>query len=1210
MAGKKKGMRAPWWIKLLMVAGILAGVYLIGGYVVLPLVVRPLAVEGLSAALDRPVEIDSLAINPVSLSVSIEGIRLKTKDGSGVTASLDSLFVDAQIESLLRRAVVIREVTLINPYVNVVRRDDGTYNFSYLIKPKAGKKPEKKTGLVNFSVNNIRVIGGSADFSDNPAGVKHTVRNLNVSVPFVSNFGYYTDVFVEPMFSVIINDTPFNIEGKTKPFSDSLETEFGMKFDDLDISRYAAYIPVETGFEVTSGKLSADLKQDYVQYIASGEKEVKVFGLVSLRDLSVRDKAGGGLFELPGLDVDITNIDPIRRKVNLSSVMLDRPRLNVVRDTDGSVNLLNALPQGSKEEAPEEDTGKAAEPATVEGQVPVHIEVDVLGIKSGRVDFEDRVVTGPFRASVYPIDVTVVNFKNIRGWRTSVSVEAVTDAGERVEVSTGVKVNPPGAEGKLTLSGVPVQRYTPYFPKGLRASVEDAVFGMSARFDYDTDPERKTMTVGEMEATLSTLKVRVPGDDKAVLSLKELAIKGAGADVLKKEAVVGSVSLDRCIIELARNRKGELNVAGIYSSSAEDAGKKEKPAKAEDSEPWAVTVAELDLKDFEVGFLDRSPAEPVKVRARDINVSGRNLSTVPDSKGELSLGLRIGEKGVVKVSGPLTLKPQSALMKVKVDGFGLSTYQPYIPEDAGMVLADGYLTLGGEVDYKESDSGPRVEFSGEAALNSIKVLDTINLEDMVNWKSLYVSGVRAGNEPLHADIDEVALTDFFAKLTITEDGRFNLRPKAKEEAVEGEGAAEEPAEPEPEPKASKEKPKKEFKADIKRITLQGGSVLFTDRSLKKTFTASLTELGGHVSGLTSSETKFADMDVRAKYNEFAPIEITGRLNPLRDDLYVDLKARFLDMDLSPLTPYSNKFIGYPITKGKLSLNLEYHIENRKLDSKNVIFVDQLTLGDKVDSPDATSLPVKFAIALLKDRNGEIHIDLPVTGDLDAPDFSIFSLAVQVVVNLVSKAATSPFALLGAIIGGGEELGYLEFGYGVSDIDAEGRDKLDKLAEAIYQRPALKLSISGQADPERDSDALRQTRFMRALKREKLRETVGEAPGPGEAAKALDEVEILPDEYNTYLELAYEEADFPKPRNIIGMLKDLPPEEMEKLMMTNIKITEDDLRVLARERSSKVKEYILSTGKVEPERVFQVEPEQLKPEEKEGVADSRAEFSLE
>ena len=306
-----------------------------------------------------------------------------------------------------------------------------------------------------------------------------------------------------------------------------------------------------------------------------------------------------------------------------------------------------------------------------------------------------------------------------------------------------------------------------------------------------------------------------------------------------------------------------------------------------------------------------------------------------------------------------------------------------------------------------------------------------------------------------------------------------------------------------------------------------------------------------------------------------------------------------------MTPYSGKYVGYTIEKGKLSFDLKYLIDKKKLDSTNVIFLDQFTLGDRVESPKATKLPVKLAIALLKDRKGEIKLDIPVTGSLDDPKFSIWGIILKIIVNLLAKAATSPFALLGAVFGGGEELSYLEFDYGMATITEPNLKKIDTLIKALSDRPALKLDVEGHVDPERDREGLKQFLFQRKLKAEKLKEIVKK----GEPAVPVDDVKIDPQEYPKYLKLAYKEEKFPKPKNILGMAKDIPAPEMEKLMMTYTEVKESDLRSLANQRAMNVKDAIVKPGKVEPDRIFLLEPKPVPPEKKEKLKDSRVELKL-
>jgi hypothetical protein len=365
------------------------------------------------------------------------------------------------------------------------------------------------------------------------------------------------------------------------------------------------------------------------------------------------------------------------------------------------------------------------------------------------------------------------------------------------------------------------------------------------------------------------------------------------------------------------------------------------------------------------------------------------------------------------------------------------------------------------------------------------------------------------------------------------------------------------------------------------------------------------EIGGRVSGLSSVESRLADIDLRGKLENSAPLEIVGKINPLAKDLFLDLKVDFRDMDLSPLSPYSGRYAGYEIQKGKLTLSLKYHIEKRKLDSENKVFLDQFTLGEAVDSPDATKLPMRLALALLKDRSGEIHLDLPVTGSIDDPKFSIWGVVWKIIGNLLVKAATSPFALLGAVFGGGEQLSYLEFEPGHSDISAAEEVKLGNLAKALHDRPALKLEIEGHVDMEKDREGMRQLIFRRKVAAQKL----ADLATTGQPAPALDNVRVETAEYQKYLARAYKVEKFPKPRNIIGMAKDLPVTEMEKLMLTHIQVTDDNLRQLAVERASHARDRLVAMGKVEPERVFLVEPKTLPPERKEKLRDSRVDFRI-
>ena len=306
--------------------------------------------------------------------------------------------------------------------------------------------------------------------------------------------------------------------------------------------------------------------------------------------------------------------------------------------------------------------------------------------------------------------------------------------------------------------------------------------------------------------------------------------------------------------------------------------------------------------------------------------------------------------------------------------------------------------------------------------------------------------------------------------------------------------------------------------------------------------------------------------------------------------------------MTSFTSYSGKYAGYAIDKGKLSLFVNYKIENDLLAAENRLFIDQLTFGDAVESPEATKLPVTLAVSLLKNRNGEIDLNLPISGSLNDPEFSVGGLIVKVVVNLFVKAVASPFSLLGSVFGGGEELSHVGFAAGLARIDADAQKRLEAIAKAMQDRPAIKLEIEGFVDADQDREGLKQARMaqkVRAQKREDLTRK-------GVETGSIDSIEISDKEYPALLERVYRDEKFPKPRNMIGLVKSLPVEEMEKLILANSVIDDDDLRELGNQRAGAVRDW-LAGREIAAERVF-VLPARLEAGAKDGEGKDAAKGS--
>jgi hypothetical protein len=416
------------------------------------------------------------------------------------------------------------------------------------------------------------------------------------------------------------------------------------------------------------------------------------------------------------------------------------------------------------------------------------------------------------------------------------------------------------------------------------------------------------------------------------------------------------------------------------------------------------------------------------------------------------------------------------------------------------------------------------------------------------------------------------------------------------------------------------------KVTIATVVISNAQLQLTDRSVSPVMNMAVEQIGGTISGLVSDGQNPATLDLRAKVENTGPVEITGTVNPLPDKLAADLKLVVKNMDLTPTSPYSGKYAGYEIAKGKLGVDLAYKIADRKLDAKNVIVLDQFTFGRKVESPEATKLPVKLGVAVLKDRNGRIEIDVPVQGSLDDPEFRFGQMIPRAIWNVLTKVLTSPFSVLGSMFGGkGEELSYQEFTPGRASLQQANQQKLDSLIKALYERPALQVEIEGSVDENADRDGLRRVKLMKQLRTRKWM-SLGKSE---RATTTPEQLNLTADDSATWLRTLYQTAldkgevsltvptastnavfettapAAPEPPKGAGALlaqkqsaveqpttggsakprRAQTPEEMAVALMSTIPVNDTDFQDLAAARAKAVQDYILQSGRVEAERVF-------------------------
>ena len=1177
---------------------------------ILPGIVKGRAIREVEAATGRKLAIGGIAINPFTWTAEVRGVRLTERDGTTPFASFSSARVAVSPASIFRGAPIVSEAQLRSPYLHLVRTGANRYNFSDLLEKKGPpKKADEKPA--RFSLNNITVSGGSVDFIDQglAAEKRHQVRGVEIAVPFVSTIPHYADRYIDPRFRALVNGSPLAFDGKLKPFARAVEYSVTISLKDLDLPYYLAYVPGKLPVRVEAGRAATELA---VTWRTSAERNPELFasGQMTLAGLRVAEPAGGPLASLGRLDVAITRAEFLAREFSLASIFIDSPSLNLSRDGAGRWNL-QRLAAGEGKEARKEPPPEEKRNGKEKSRVAV--DVAKVTLINGRLALADALPSGGFRTEVKEIALDLAGFSTRPGKRADYTLALATARGETGKVTGGLGLEPLAVTAQVELGGIPLDAYYPYLAGALTAPVKGslALSGGLAYADKALSAEKVSVRLRELSA---------PFGPREGAKIARLDLEGGRYSQKENLAELAAVTLAGGDVRFSRDGEGKLSPLALLKQAGSPRKQQVAAPSKVNSPPLRYRIGAVSGSGLAVAVTDRKMVGNPSFSLRRIAFDLKNLAGPKPEPIPYRLSAAYGTDGSLGGTGILTPAPLAVKGDATLRRIPLTDFDAYIPPGVNVILADGALDT--RLNYALAKRGQRLggTFSGSLGVRSFHCLDADG-EDLLTWESLQFDKVAGGIEPFALRIGEVSLAKFYSKIVIDRDGRLNLQKlytpenggngeKGESGTGSSERAAVQPSPPvQPQPAAAPAQaappaqPPRRIAIDT--VVFQDGTLNFTDRHLKSDYATTLYNVGGRVSGLSSEESRFADVDLRGNLENLSPLQITGKINPLRDSLYADIKVSFADIELSPFTPYSGTYVGYAVSRGKVSFDLIYKIENRKLDSQNKVFVDQLTFGDKVESDKATNLPVRLAVALLKDRKGEIHLDLPVAGQTDDPKFSVWGVVWQILRNLLAKAATSPFALLEAAFGGKDDFSAVRFAPGSATLTPPEQEKLAKLAQAIGERPSLKIDIKAYADRERDPEGYRIELLQRKMRGEKFLELVKEKRNrPGDTAES---VTIEPTEQSRYLKTVYRKEKFPKPRNILGLVKDLPDDEMRKLILANTAAGEPELRALANERAAAVKAFLVERGKVEPARLFLKAEDIFKAPGREGTPSSRVEF---
>ncbi|HJR31568.1 MAG TPA: DUF748 domain-containing protein [Pseudomonas sp.] len=865
------------------------------------------------------------------------------------------------------------------------------------------------------------------------------------------------------------------------------------------------------------------------------------------------------------------------KALHLSDIELDKPKTEILFSKEGTLNLLGLFKIPASEPTPADPDAK-----------PFPLRVERIKLAGGYVHFEDARPSEPIEFLYDKLDFELKNLSTLPEDSADMTLVAVGPAGGQIDWTGNFSLIPIASEGKLKITDGKMKSFWPYVRDAVPLVLEDGVVSLST--DYKLNLAKETeLLLSNVAASVAPFAIKAP-DGRPLAKLERLDISETTVDLAKQQVVVGKIRSQKLETWAALEADGQLDWQKLFASqpskpaakanaepaSTPAAADSPKPEPTAPGKPWQVLLKDVQLRDYQVHLADRKAQPAVALEVGPLNLDLQNFDSLNGSPFNLKLDTGVGKQGKITADGVVNLAPISAKLNVQTKDIDLRVAQSYINPFIRLELRSGMLGSDLAVDLKSTEP-LAFNVTGRAQVDQLHTLDTLKTRDFLKWQQLVLEGLNYQ----HGDslsIDKVNLFQPYARFMINDDRTTNiddlLIPQPADSGATTTAAAK--------PAAGKEKP---LGIHIGGIAINDGSANFADFSLTPNFATAVQQLNGKIGTIDSRQAKPASVDVKGKVDRYAPVTIKGSVNPFDPMASLDIATSFKRVELTTLTPYSGKFAGYRIRKGRLNLDLHYKITNGQLLAENKVVVEQLQLGEKVDSPDAVSLPLKLAIALLKDVDGKISIELPVSGDLNNPQFSVMPIIWQTLRNLIVKAAAAPFKMIGGLVSGGgsEDLGTVAFAPGSSELSKDAEAALVKLSQALKERPALRLEIEGTAAKSSDGPLIAEQR----LEREYQYNYYKMLQRRGDKVPAQASLLQVPDsEKGPLLEGIYRTRLKTQPP---AEWKDLGKEERSKKMREGVigywSSSEVLLRQLGQERASSIKDYLVDKGQLADDRVY-------------------------
>ncbi len=943
--------------------------------------------------------------------------------------------------------------------------------------------------------------------------------------------------------------------------------------------------------------------------LSVNEVQLNPFALsLTIEGISLADLDDVELVGLDRLHVNFEASSLFRWAWTFSEISFSQPRFNLRIDESGAPSFADIL-KGDDATVPEQTKDTNTEDAAMPRLV-----IQLFQVSGGQFKFEDRSIATPYNQSIDPLNFKLVDFSTLPDKEGPYGIHVELPGGGLVRWQGEVSVNPLRSEGNLELSALPLNTAWRYVQDQLRFSLDSG--SLSGKLDYNfymggSGPEFSANGIQlgldsvairdktHKENDLEFPKISLSGGRfnlrQQTVHFDEFAIEGGKIDTFMKDD--GTLHLAELFtpLETTSSQKTETTVEAEQTAqdvNDETENKSLKNTAPEKTVPWLFELDRALINAFNIRFIDRTTEPDAEIRLDDISIAVTDITNQTDDRFGLNASLKLNDEGLLKITGEVGAIAPMADLSLDIKTLPLTDFQAYLNQATNIGLVSGNASLKGNFLFKESEKDANIKLSGQLGISDFVSENRMVGGKVASWKTLTLDGIDLKLQPNKLDIDSITLDRLHGRIAIAKDGEINVASLVKTSdtppPVKEETAAKQPAEP--------------FPMSVGVVSLKNAAVSFTDSTVKPRFSSRLNKVKGSIKGLSSENLARADVDISGRIDDYATLLVTGQINPLSENLYTDLKLKFSNYDMVSLTPYTGRYIGNAIDKGRMSFDLNYLVSEKDLKGENKVLLNQFTLGKTIESKDAVNLPIGLAIALLKDTKGIIDIDVPVGGNLDDPEFRLSGMIFSALGNVITNIAASPFKMLAKLAGGGDDMDNVLFLPGGLELLPEHNKRLETLSKALMQRPQLLLEVRGQYDTKRDKFVLQKQKLHAQLKAseeappkdmplDSLEVAVLEKHYIGKAG--ADAITALKKENSKVEEGAAEDAPkvLDEPKYKTALLQSL---------ITMQAVSDDELRDLARLRADTVRNHFVNVGGLDANRIFVLEAASDESDIKEGV----------